>query len=150
MNKILVLFNIVSCAFQEVTYCCGYKGFMQNNLPNNFIETHVNKNNAILNNNELSFSNNRIICTDSEKTIVDNFAEYHFRSNLVITSVSCEGSIELTNYFLMVMILFAHCQGFLQKVKQNCFSILTIHWLTSTCYILLWILLVFFTLLNYL
>lgn len=52
MNKILVLFNIVSCSFHGVTYCCGYKGFMQNNLPSNFIETHVNKNNAILNNNE--------------------------------------------------------------------------------------------------
>lgn len=91
MNKILVLFNIVSCAFHGFNYCCSHKGFVQNHLPNNSIGTLVNKNNAILNNNELSFSNNKIICTDSEKTIVDNFAEYHFRSNLVITSVSCEG-----------------------------------------------------------
>lgn len=121
MNKILVLFNIVSCSFHGVTYCCGYKGFMQNNLPSNFIETHVNKNNAILNNNELSFSNNLIICTDSEKTIVDNFAEYHFRSNLVITSVSCEGSIELTNYSFNGNDIICTLSGFSSESEAKLF-----------------------------
>ncbi len=56
MNKILVLFNIVYCAFHGFTYCCGHKGFMQNNLPNNSIEKLVNKNKATLNNNELMVS----------------------------------------------------------------------------------------------